>query len=358
MPKTILHFIFDLGRGGAETMLVRILKELKEYQNIVVTLYGNNHFGDELECSEYINLQQSSLLAFPSTAKKLNHIIQTRKVDLVHSHLFWPTVIARLGVPENIPLITTIHAFINSSLEYKHWWVRWLDRYSFKKRKSTIIGVSRGALKEYLQFHEQPPESGTVIYTFADTSKFNIQREPEKNRKGLKLVSAGALRKQKNLPFLIEALKKVNRQDIILDIYGTGPLEDSLHKQIRKTGARVTLKGETPHLEKILPQYDILIMSSLFEGFSLAVLEAMAIRLPLLLSNIPSFREQCEHTAMYFSLNNPGKLAEEILHAERNMSEYECRSEAAQERVIQNFSLENHLLRLRQVYQQQLELKP
>ncbi|MCC6258645.1 MAG: glycosyltransferase [Chitinophagaceae bacterium] len=355
MPKTILHFIFDLGRGGAETMLVRVLKELKEYRNIVVTLYGNNHFGEELECDEYINLQQPFLLSFPSTAKRLKHIVETRKVDLVHSHLFWPTIIARLGVPKHIPLLTTIHAFIKSSLEYKHGWVRWLDRFTFRKRKSIIIGVCQGALREYLEFHQQPQQSGVVIYTFADLSKFSRHRLPKENREGLKLVSVGALRKQKDQAVLIDALTRIEKKNITLDIYGSGPLEFSLQKQIGQTGAQVRLVGETDHIEELLPQYDILVMSSIFEGFSLAVLEAMAIGLPLLLSDIPSFREQCGNTALYFPVGNARALAKEIGAAENLMKNYESRAQLAQQRVRDNFSLENHLLAIRNLYQQQLE---
>lgn len=355
MPSTILHFIFDLGRGGAETMLVRVLKELKEYRNIVVTLYGNNRFGKELECDEYINLAQSSLLSFQSTAKKLTRIVESRNVDLVHTHLFWPTLIARLGVPQHIPLLTTIHAFINDSLEYKNWWVRWLDKYSFKKRPSTIIAVSQGALKEYLQFHHQPLQNGEVLYTFADLEKFNHPRLNTGSHTGFRMINVGALRKQKDQALLISAMELVNDPDISLDIYGSGPLENSLQKQINKTGARVFLKGETTGIEHILPQYDVMIMSSIFEGFSLAVLEAMAIGLPLLLSDIPSFREQCEDTALYFAHGDPDLLAKKIMEAPLSVSQYDLMAEMALKRVRENFGLENHLQGLRRIYQNHLE---
>ena len=34
--KTVLHIIYDLGRGGAEMMLVKVIKELTEYNNIII----------------------------------------------------------------------------------------------------------------------------------------------------------------------------------------------------------------------------------------------------------------------------------------------------------------------------------
>ena len=42
MKKTILHIIDNLGRGGAETMLVTVVKQLSAYNNIIVTLYPEN----------------------------------------------------------------------------------------------------------------------------------------------------------------------------------------------------------------------------------------------------------------------------------------------------------------------------
>jgi glycosyltransferase involved in cell wall biosynthesis len=355
MKKTILHFIYDLGRGGAETMLVRVLKELKAYHNIVVTLYDNNHFRGELECDELINLNHPHLLAFRSTAKKLRHIIESKNVDLVHTHLFWPTVIARLGVPEQIPLVTTIHAFVQSSLEYKLWWVRLLDKYSFKKRPSIIVAVSKGALKEYMDFHRQPVAAGFVLYTFVDLEKFSRQKTSARKGETLKIVSVGALRKQKNQALLVDAMSRLKDQPIELDIYGSGPLEDELKNKIASTGANLKLKGESNDLQNILPEYDLFIMSSLFEGFSLSVLEAMAIGLPLLLSDIPSFREQCEETAVYFPLNSAGLLAEKIKNVVLEYEAYGQRAEMAKQRVRDHFSLAHHVEGLKSIYAAQLK---
>jgi Glycosyltransferase Family 4 len=166
MKKTILHFIYDLGRGGAETMLVRVLKDLAEYNNIVVTLYPDNHFQGELVCASHICLDQKSLFHFPVSAFKLRKIIKKHNVDIVHTHLFWPTLIARMGVPKNVPLITTIHAFIATSVEYKHWYIRLLDKTSYRLRRSIIIGVAQGATKEYFSYlHIEPYRSYSLYRT-------------------------------------------------------------------------------------------------------------------------------------------------------------------------------------------------
>jgi hypothetical protein len=83
MAKTIIHFIFDLGRGGAETMLVRVIRELEEYNNIVVTLAEQNHFEGELKCSRLICLNLRSALDVPRVVFKLKKIIKKKERMIV-----------------------------------------------------------------------------------------------------------------------------------------------------------------------------------------------------------------------------------------------------------------------------------
>ena len=226
MKKTILHFIYDLGRGGAETMLVRVLKELPEYNNIVVTLYNDNQFEKELEGIKYICLNQRSLLFFPFTAIKLRRLIKQYNADIVHTHLFWPTLIARIGIPKRIPLITTIHAFIATSVEYKKWYIRFLDKASFRFRKSAIIGVAKGATKEYFSFLGIKPHKAYALYTFVDVDHFNTdQPVTKKNHEGFCLISIGAIRLQKNHQYLVDAFKLLKNENLQLHIYGVGPLQ-------------------------------------------------------------------------------------------------------------------------------------
>ena len=294
MKKKIVHFIFNLGRGGAETMLVRVIPELTEYENVVVTLFPMNHFGKELRCDKLICLNLGSLFSLPFAIFKFRKLIKAEKPDIVHTHLFWPTIIARLAVPKKISLITTIHAFIATSVEYKYLRIRLLDKLTYRFRKSIIIVVAKGALQEYFSFLKLKPYKAYTLYTFVDIDRFDITRAKAKpDSEVFRVVSVGALRAQKNYSFLINAFALLKNDPVELHIYGTGDLDQQLQQQIDATGARVILKGEVRNIEEIIPQYDLYVMSSGFEGFSLSVLEAMAMRMPLLLSDIPSFKEQC-----------------------------------------------------------------
>ena len=201
MKKTIVHIIYNLGRAGAETMLVSTIKELKEYTNIVVTLNPENHFAEELQCDQYYCLNVQSLFLLPFAAIKLRRILKKVGADMVHTHLFWPTVVARLGTPKKIPLLTTIHSFIANSVEYRNLHIRFIDKITYRIRKSIIIAVAKGALKEYFDFLRIKPYRSYALYTFADIKKFNRENSLPAQNDGsvVRLITVGALREQKTI---------------------------------------------------------------------------------------------------------------------------------------------------------------
>lgn len=356
MQKKIVHFIFNLSRGGAETMMVRVIKELPEYEHVVVTLFPGNNFGEELQCKKWICLNINSLLALPLAFFKFRKLVRAEKPDIVHTHLFWPTFIARFAVPKRIPLITTIHAFIATSGEYKHWYIRFLDKLGYKFRKSIIIVVAKGALDEYFSFLNLKPYKAYALYTFVDVERFNVDRiSSAKNSDVFKLVAVGALRLQKNYPYIINAMALIKDKNIELDIYGIGNLQEELQQQINTTGARVFLKGQVKNIEEVIPQYDLFVMSSTYEGFSLGILEAMAMRMPLLLSDITSFKEQCEDNAWYFSLADVQDAASQIVAlSEADKNVLLAKAEAGRQRAINNFTLPHHIDGLRKIYDEAL----
>ena len=349
--KTILHIIDYMGRGGAEVMLVKVLKELKEYHNIVVTLNPQNHFGDEFTCDEYHCLNMGSFAKFPLAVLKLRRFISKHKVDIVHSHLFSATLVARLATPAGIPLITTIHTNV-STRDYQKWYLQLLEKFSYKKHRSTIVGVSTGVMEQYFKFFNQQPYKKYLLHTFVDVNVTGSMAVPVVDRKKdvFTLVAIGALRYPKNQQYLIRAFEALKEDKFELHIYGTGILQKETEQLIKETGVNVLLKGEVKNAASLLSQYDLYVMPSVFEGFSLSVLEAMAMEIPMLLSDIPSFREQCADTAVYFDLNDTGDFIQKLRKLAADKSLLEGLAASAKKRVLDNFTLGHHMQGLRKIY--------
>jgi glycosyltransferase involved in cell wall biosynthesis len=212
--------------------------------------------------------------------------------------------------------------------------------------------VAKGALEEYFSFLNLKLYKAYTLYTFVDIERFNIAHvSSSKNTNTFKLVAVGALRLQKNYRYIIDAMALIKDKNIELDIYGIGNLKDELQAHITATGAKVNLKGEVNNIEQIIPQYDLFVMSSTYEGFSLGILEAMAMRMPLLISDIASFKEQCEDNAWYFSLADVQDAARQIVSlSAADKSSLLEKAEAGRQRAINNFTLAQHISGLRKIY--------
>lgn len=354
--RTILHIINNLGRGGAETMLVSVLKELKEYNNIVVYLYKENKFEDKLECTKSYCLKLRSVYFLPFKFFTLRKIIKENAVDIVHSHLFWPTLLARFSTPGPIPLITTIHTYINFVPDYKKWIIRFLDRFSYQLRNNIIIVVSEGALKQYFEFLKIKPYKAYRLYTFVDINVFSSNQKIEPHlQEVFKVFTTGTLRFPKNHEYLINAFAKLKNENIELHIFGDGPQRKELEELIQQTGAKVILKGDVSGIQNLIDEYDLYVMASVFEGFSLSVLEAMAMRMPLLVSDIPSFNEQCADVAIYFDLDDVNDFADKIKKLVADKPSLEKMGGASKQRVIENFTLQHHMAGLRNIYNEALK---
>ena len=350
--KAIVHIIYNLALGGAEAMLSAVLKELAEYDNIVVTLSPENHFGSDFVCSELVCINTPKLSSLPVAVFRLRKLLKKYNPVLVHSHLPLPNFAARIAVDKKIPLVTTIHTSIANAADYKRKHIRLIDKITYRMRPSKIVAVSQVALNDYFKVLHLKKHDPSVLYTFVDNKKFTPSKKRLVQTDTIRLVTIGSFKAGKNLPYLIEVFKKFPDKSITLDIFGRG--HQDLEKQIREAGVPIYLKGQVNNLQDLLPDYDAFIMPSQFEGFSLSVLEAMAIKLPLLLSDIPSFREQAKDTALYFDLNNIEDGYKVITEFQNHREEAFNRAEKAFILMEKNYTLQHHMKGLRKIYEDAL----
>lgn len=100
-----------------------------------------------------------------------------------------------------------------------------------------------------------------------------------------RVIAAGRLVNQKNFASLIRAWKEVQAKhpDWELDIYGEGSLKTSLEKLIAdlQLEGAVCLQGKTQEIFKEMTNSSIFVLSSIYEGFGLVIVEAMSCGLPV-----------------------------------------------------------------------------
>jgi glycosyltransferase involved in cell wall biosynthesis len=357
----IVHVIDNLGRGGAETLLVDLLPELGNHYDIVlVTLTDYIEFDpSEISCKHRYSLDYNyaadlrSLIGLFRAARKLKNIIKKHKPVLVRSQLYWSTMVARLACPKQIPLIFSVHITLSDGIFYfntKGRLLKWMEQLTYKKRH-IMVGVTQEVVDDYQKTIGIKGKS-FVLHNYVKDAYFQhaIDYRPPVNGQ-LKIVAVGNPKKQKNYELVIGAFRLLKDPTVSCDIYGKSSYNEVLQKEIDKDRLPIYLKGKSPEVYRHLGKYDAYIMCSLFEGFGIAIAEAMAVGLPLFLSDLPVLREVSHGNAIFFNPDNDQQLKDRIEEFRSGKYDPVAMSAAGKEICAANYSRKGYVRKLLSIYE-------
>jgi glycosyltransferase involved in cell wall biosynthesis len=344
----VLHIIDTLGIGGAEKVMIGAVNSLPEFQHHVVYLNGSDAMACRLPVSCKIKRLNylSKKFDVPRCALELNRYIRKHKIDIVHSHLFVSTIIARLACPKNVKLFTTIH-----SLPSRNYFVgkmaKWLERITYKKRHH-LIAICNEVFNDYNQCIGMKGPY-TILYNYVEDVYHAKEYRKANFENTLRLVAVGNLKPAKNYGYLVEAFKSMPK-NVHLDIFGSGPLHRELQAEIEKHNLNIRLCGVREDINNVLRDYDAFIMSSIFEGQPISLLEAMACGMPAILSDIPVLREATNNQAIFYDLNNVSDLVKKVTAVANHEVDLDEFAKAGFDRVKKIASKENYMVMLKKVY--------
>ncbi len=164
----------------------------------------------------------------------------------------------------------------------------------------------------------------------------------------------------KGIDYLISGFNLINEdfENPKLIIVGEDKTEyaDMLKRKVIEMGLndRIIFTGKQSNVRSYFSIADIFILSSMKtgEGGPISVLEAMASGVLSYGSNVPGIRDQFrEFPDQLFESENPGSIANKILHFSRMSNEEKNKRIAVQKEFIRiNYSIENEIMRLQQLY--------
>jgi hypothetical protein len=164
-PKLLLHVIDSLTFGGAEILLKNSISLLPQFRHLIVYLDEPGDLKSLFPVStEFICLHHKGWGNVLGTCRKLRKIIKERQPVLVHTHLLKSIIIARLAVPRNTPLVSTIHSLYSEDVFKKNNKGLLAERLTIKKQR-VIISVSKYVLQDYLKWIPFKGKS-YVVYDF------------------------------------------------------------------------------------------------------------------------------------------------------------------------------------------------
>ena len=201
----------------------------------------------------------------------------------------------------------------------------------FVRRADAIIAVSRHTKQDILDLYGTPPQKVTVVEEgiedhFRPADEEEIQRVQDQNAIGRPyLLMVGTLEPRKNHALAFEALARLKAEGwphCLVVAGGRGWLFDTVKSEVELLGLAddVIFTGRVPE-EDLPPLYsgaDCFLMPSLYEGFGIPVLEAMACGAPVVCSTASSLPDVAGDAARYIEVLTGESLAEAIRHVLSN----------------------------------------
>jgi glycosyltransferase involved in cell wall biosynthesis len=321
----ICHVITTLERGGAESQLLVLVKE-QILQGHSVTVFP---LKNKLELLEVLVkagaivdtkfLDKNFLLQFKTVLMN-----KPMEFDVVHAHL-----------PQAELLTTLIEK--NKRIVSRHFGGQFYpNRNKFLSRMLSriathscryVIAISTSVKEQLIENKEISDVSKIVVIEYgfnaSDYTKAIEAKESKDSELSGELVigTLARLSPEKDLTTLIRAFAISSDNFEIkakLEIYGDGPERQKLTALIKELEMtdKVVLAGRTMSPASKMSSFDLFILTSIFEGFGMVLLEAMACKRPIICSNISTAREVLGDSgaAIFFEPGNEFDLAQKMLN--------------------------------------------
>ncbi len=274
-PLHIVHCIPTLLFGGAERAVVDLVNASDpKYFRYTLLL-----FVDAQPLAAELIPGRATVIVVPKTNRlgvglrtSVRRILKELKPDIVHTHTFSADVWGRLAAHDlGIPVVTTEH-----NVNYDEGWVR-----SFIKRCLARYSVAYAACSTSVRnFVVQ--KYGVSLPVEVIPWGIPLERfayvNPPRFESPLKLLVLGRLAPQKGHVHLFDALATLRDRPWQLSVVGDGPLHRELVGRVKGLGLtdRVVFLPATRDVPQVMAAHDIVIVPSLWEGYGIVAMEAMA----------------------------------------------------------------------------------
>ncbi len=334
----VMFVIDSLGLGGAERSLAEMLPGLigAGLEPMVVCLSPADAVGRDIRRLG-VEVRVVSGRGRIGRVRALRKQIASVAPDCVHTTLFESDVAGRLAAAgRRVPVITSLvnAPYLPVRLEDPNvrrsrlWAARMIDGWTARHLTTHFHAITHAVKRRAVEALGIPPERVTVIERGRDPRRLGeggpARRRSSRAALGLDddaevLVTAGRQEFQKGHRILLEAmaiLASARPRAILMMAGREGHASAELEELGRRIGLgdRIRFLGQRTDVPDLLAAGDIFVFPSLYEGFGGAVIEAMALGLPVVASDLEALREVVEpdHSAILVPPGSPGELASAI----------------------------------------------
>ena len=340
MKIKTLHVINDLGVGGAQRIVADIVTHLDKKMFYPAVL--NLNFSQDKSVETELIKEGIEIINFSSKFKGdfgclffLIKVLKERKFQILHSHLFLSSFYATLAakIAKTPIVISTEHN--TSTLSTKPFYYKKAAHF-YLKSNSRIFAISNAVKNTITSRLPQLERKIRVIYNGIDLTLFKDSAQRKENaiftvgtlvrndpRKGFFVFSNCAKRAHdSNIPVRFVAAVSNNAES------------DDFVKMIKMSPGRESVMG-------FFKKIDIFVLPSLEEGLGLAAIEAMAMGIPIIVSNAGGLIEVENHkvNGLVFEVGNDAALLKSIEFLKNSPSIAQEYVKAGLAKVKKEFSL-------------------
>ena len=350
----VLQVITSITYGGAERVVFNLCKNKysKDFNYIVLSLKKGDSFiksfDDENINTKVLCLSNNpfKLLLFLISVKKF---IENKNIKIVHCHLYHSylfILLLKLFVPKIVIIFTPHSHFLGSSFRHL------LVRYTKYLRHIDIIFSKSMLRKMHVHNYRVIYNSVQLPINFKqfDNLKFSKQNP-------IKLISVGRLEPVKNHLFLLKTLLDMPEYFYFtLDIVGAGSLYHKIYSYIEFNNLqdRVKLLGQSDTVSDYLNASDCFVLTSVWEGMPLVLLEAGFASLPILSTPVGSITEVLSAQNSY--LSEPKDFKNNLLYIYNNYHEAKNKSYILKKHLEENFSIKKFINEHENIYKECVSL--
>lgn len=330
--KKILFVITHLQLGGAQKLLLWLIKNLDRDKYSLYLFAGDYGYIKK----EFIGIPYLKVKFIPELVRPINPLydliaffklysyIRKEGFDIVHTHSPKASILAiwaaYLAGVKNI--ICTVHGwpFHEFISPFSYRFLLWLERLTARITEKIIV-ESKGDLKIGVDKKIAPPDKFILIRHGVDIELLEsifsgrIKNPPAKDL----IVNISTYKRQKDLNSFLETARLILDKDkrLRFSLIGDGPLRKEIIKAVENDGLKdhISLEGWVRDLSQILSTASLLVLTSLWEGLPLIVIEAIIAGVPVVVTDTGGVSDVVENyrNGIIVKPKDTEKLSEAVL---------------------------------------------
>lgn len=281
--------------------------------------------------------------------------IASRRAAIFHTHGYRPDLVdSGVARRRQVATVSTVHGFTGGG-----WKNRLYERLQCRnlRRMSAVVAVSAPLGERLAQAGVRPERLHVIPNAWSGAEPYS--REVARDRLGLEPETwvigwVGRLSREKGPDLMLQALARLP-DDMLLSMVGEGPMREALRAQATDAGVdhRVRWHGLVPDAGRLMAAFDAVALSSRTEGTPMVLLEAMAARVPLVVTAVGGVPHVVgREGAITVEAKQPEALARGLRLVRDDRQKAAELVAAARERLLNEFSLEPWVERYEALYSQ------